>query len=68
MIFPQPYSFFQREEDIFKRQMTGRTKEDTADLPFSSATYSGFINRNVANPKLLGFLHDPDQAFSNPAI
>jgi tRNA A-37 threonylcarbamoyl transferase component Bud32 len=47
--------------------MTGHTKEDTVDIPFSSGTYTGFIKRNVATPRLLEFLHDPDGAFSDPA-
>ena len=47
--------------------MTGHTKEDTADIPFSSGTYTGFIKRNVATPRLLKFLNDPDRAFSDPA-
>jgi serine/threonine protein kinase len=47
--------------------MTGHTKEDTADIPFASGLYRGFIKRNVATPRLLEFLHDPDRAFSDPA-
>ena len=47
--------------------MTGHTKEDTADIPFTSGMYSGFIKRDVSTPRLLEFLHDPDRAFSDPA-
>jgi len=46
--------------------MTGHTKEDTADIPFASGLYRGFIKRNVATPRLLAFLQDPDRAFSDP--
>ena len=46
--------------------MTDHTKEDRADIPFSSGTYSGFIKRNVATPGLLEVLNDPDRAFSDP--
>ena len=46
--------------------MTGHTKEDMADIPFASGRYSGFIKGNVATPRLLEFLHDPDRAFSDP--
>ena len=47
--------------------MTGHTKEDTADIPFASGVYRGFIKRNAATPRLLEFLNDPDRAFSDPA-
>jgi serine/threonine protein kinase len=53
-----------REDD---RNMTGNIKEDTADIPFASGIYSGFIKRNVATPRLLALLDDPDWAFSDPA-
>jgi len=46
--------------------MTGHTKEDTADIPFASGLYRGFIKRNVATPRLLAFLQDPDRACSDP--
>jgi tRNA A-37 threonylcarbamoyl transferase component Bud32 len=35
--------------------------------PFKSDTYKGFINRDFFSPELLGLLHNPDRAFSEPA-
>jgi serine/threonine protein kinase len=47
--------------------MTGQTKKEMVDIPFSSGMYSGFVKRNLATPRLLEFLNDPDRAFTDPA-
>lgn len=42
-------------------------KDNKYFAPFKSGTCKGFINRDFYSPELLGLMHNPDRAFSEPA-